>query len=91
MTPIYLPDTWEVVPYLRSNSNENNLKSENFTIWFPILVIQKKSSNTHTDDAGGENDKGSIMPIDRTANLDITNESASNIEGSGVEDVEAEG
>ena len=54
-------------------------------------MIQKKSSNEHTGESGGETDKDSISPRDRTADMDTTNESSSSIEGSGVADVDAEG
>ena len=54
-------------------------------------MIQKKSSNANTGEAGGESDKDSISASDRTANLDTTKESTLSLEGSGVEDVDAEG
>ena len=52
-------------------------------------MIQKVDTNIDTTE--GEVDNPSIVLSDRTANLDITNESASNVEGSGADEVEPEG
>ena len=54
-------------------------------------MIQKKPSNEHNGEPGGEADKDSILTSDRTADLVITSESSSSLEGSGSGDVEAEG
>ena len=51
-------------------------------------MIQKTSTN---EEFKGEADKDATPLSDRAANLDISKESSLKIEGSGVEDVDAEG
>ena len=51
-------------------------------------MIQKTSTKNEIE---GEADKGEIPLSDRTTSLDIPNASSLNVEGSGAEDVDAEG
>ena len=51
-------------------------------------MIQKTAT---LEESEGENDKNSAPLTDRAVSLDISKESSAIIEGSGVEDVDAEG
>ena len=54
-------------------------------------MIQKIAQNEDTSETEGETDKTPIVFSDRTANLDITKETAAIKDGSESEDVEPEG
>ena len=75
-------------PYVNTNINETNMKYEISWIWISIIVIQKTSTKNEIE---GEADKGEIPLSDRTTSLDIPNASSLEVEGSGAEDVDAEG
>ena len=80
--------TLNLNPFINTNIIKTNLKHENSSIWISIIVIQKISTNKEFE---GEADKGTIPLSDRATSLDIPSESNLNSEGSGMEDVDAEG
>ena len=76
------------IPFINTNMSKTNLNNENSWIWIFIIVIQKTATN---EESKGEADKDATPLSDRAASLDISKESSLKIEGSGMEDVDAEG